>query len=201
MGTVEEIGLRSTRVRTRDRSVITIPNSEFSNLRLENFARRDRFWLTTTIGVRYETTPDQLRYLLTELRRILIAHPRVDDEPLRVRFGGFGAYSLDIEVFAYVDTTDRDEFLAIREEIFLLFMDAVTGAGTGFAFPSSTTYLGRDQGLDEERSRRAEERIDEWRQKGQLPFPNFAEGFRDEVRNTLDWPPVGSIDASREPDR
>ena len=56
--------------------------------------------------VRYETTPDQLRYLLAGLRRILIAHPRVDDGPLRVRFAAFGAYSLDIKVFSYIDTTD-----------------------------------------------------------------------------------------------
>jgi MscS family membrane protein len=192
VGTVEEIGLRSTRVRTLDRTVVTIPNAEFSNLRLENFARRDRMRLWTMIGVRYETTPDQLRFLLARLREILLAHPRVTDDPARVRLVGFGAYSLDMEVFAYVDTADWSEFLGIREDLYLRFMDAIKEAGTGFAFPSSTTYVGRDAGLNEEEARHAEERVAAWREKGELPFPNFPDEARRGVWNTLDWPPTGS---------
>jgi len=196
VGIVEEIGLRSTRVRTLDRTVVSIPNADFSNLHLENFATRDRLRLITTIGVRYETTPDQLRFLLADLRRILIAHPRVAEDPARVRFVGFGAYSLDIEIFAYVDTPDWSEFLGIREEVYLLFMDAVKEAGTGFAFPSTTTYLGRDLGLSEEDQRRAEERVAEWRKRGELPFPNYPESFWREMENSLPWPPAGSAEAS-----
>jgi MscS family membrane protein len=195
VGTVEEIGLRSTRVRTLDRTVVAIPNGEFSNLRLENFARRDRMRLYTMIGVRYETTPEQLRYLLARLRQILLAHPRVTDDPARVRFVGFGAYSLDLEVFAYVDTDEWSEFLGIREDLYLRFIDAVNESGTGFAFPSTTTYVGRDTGLDEEEVRRAEARVAEWREKGELPFPGFSESFRQEEENTLPWPPPGSPDA------
>jgi MscS family membrane protein len=201
VGTVEEIGLRSTRVRTLDRTVVTIPNAEFSNLRLENFARRDRMRLWTMIGVRYETTPEQLRFLLARLREILLAHPRVTEDPARVRFVGFGAYSIDLEVFAYVDTEDWSEFLSIREDIYLRFMDAVKQSGTSFAFPSSTMYLGRDDGLDQEETSQAEARVAQWRQKGELPFPHFPPGVRDQVENTLEWPPPGSPDgppASRE---
>lgn len=192
VGTIEEIGLRSTRVRTLDRTVITIPNAEFSNLALENFTKRDRMRLWTMIGVRYETTPEQLRFLLARLREILLAHPRVTEEPARVRFVGFGAYSLDLEVFAYVNTADWSEFLEIREDIYLHFMDAVKQAGSGFAFPSSTTYLGRDEGLDEEEKSRAEAQVAAWREKGTLPFPHFPSGVRDQVENTLAWPPPGS---------
>ena len=192
MGTVEEIGLRSTRVRTLDRTVVTIPNAEFSNLRLENFARRDQMRLWTMIGVRYETTPDQLRYLLARLREILLGHPRVTDDPCRVRMVGFGAYSLDLEVFAYIDTAHWNEFLAIREDVFLRFIDAVKEAGTGFAFPSSTTYLGRDEGLSAEDARQAKDRVAAWREKGELPFPDFPDRVRSELWNRLDWPPTGS---------
>lgn len=192
VGTVEEIGLRSTRVRTLDRTVVTIPNAEFSNLRLENFARRDRMRLWTMIGVRYETTPDQLRYVLARLREILLAHPRVTDDPARVRFVGFGAYSLDLEIFAYVDTSDWSEFLGIREDVYLRFMAAIQEAGTSFAFPSTTTYLGRDGGLSEEEIRQAEARVAEWRERGELPFPNVPKQQRDELWNSLDWPPTGS---------
>jgi MscS family membrane protein len=194
VGTVEEIGLRSTRVRTLDRTVITIPNAQFSNMALENFAKRDRMRLWTMIGVRYETTPDQLRFLLARLREILLAHPRVTDDPARVRFFGFGAYSLDMEVFAYVNTQDWNEFLQIREDIYLRFMDAVKEAGTGFAFPSSTMYLGRDTGLNKEEVGQAEARVAEWRDKGIMPFPHFPQSVHDEIENTLDWPPPGSPD-------
>ena len=196
VGTIEEIGLRSTRVRTLDRTVVTIPNAEFSNLRLENFARRDRMRLLTTLGARYETTPDQLRFLLVRLREILLAHPRVTDTPARVRFTGFGAYSLDIEIFAYVDTADWNEFLAIREDLYLRFMDAVREAGTGFAFPSTTTYIGRDEGLGAEAARRAEATVAAWREKGELPFPELPDKLRNELWNSLDWPPMGSPGAA-----
>jgi MscS family membrane protein len=196
VGTVEEIGLRSTRVRTLDRTVVSIPNGEFSNLALENFAVRDRMRLWTLIGVRYETTPDQLRYLLARLREILLAHPRITEDPARVRFVAFGAYSLDLEVFAYANTNDWNEFLQIREDIYLRFMDAVAEAGTGFAFPSSTTYVGRDDGLDEKASREAEARVAGWRDEGELPFPHFPDRFRRDVENSLEWPPLGSPGAA-----
>jgi MscS family membrane protein len=144
LGTVEEIGLRSTRVRTLDRTVVSIPNAEFSSLQLENFARRDRIWLHATLGLRYETTPDQLRRVLHEIRRLLRDDPRVDPDPARVRFVGFGAYSLDCELFAYVLTADHGEFLAIREGLLLKIMDIVAACGTSLAFPSQTLYVGRD---------------------------------------------------------
>ncbi len=192
VGTVEEIGLRSTRIRTLDRTVVSIPNREFSDLRLENFARRDQMRLFTTIGVRYETTPEQLRFLLTGLREILLEHPRVTEDPARVRFVGFGAYSLDIEIFAYVDTADWGEFLGIREDLYLRIMDAVAAAGTGFAFPSSTMYLGRDEGLPDDDARRAEEQVRDWRERGELPFPGIPEERRSEIWNRGDWPPEGS---------
>jgi MscS family membrane protein len=197
VGTVEEIGLRSTRVRTLDRTVVTIPNGEFSNLRLENFARRDQMRLWAMIALRYETTPEQLRYVLAQLRQVLLAHPRITDDPARVRFVGFGAYSLDLEVFAYADTSDWNEFLQIREDVYLRFMEVVKEAGTGFAFPSNTTYVGRDEGLNPDRVRQAEVRVAAWRDQGALPFPHFPEDFRQEVENTLDWPPDGSPNARR----
>ena len=71
-------------------------------------------------------------------------------------------------------------------------MDAVKEAGSGFAFPSSTTYLGRDDGLDPEDKSRAEARVAEWREKGVLPFPHFPTEVRDQIENTLAWPPPGS---------
>ena len=141
IGTVEQIGLRSTRVRSLERTVVTIPNAEFSQMQLDNFAPRDQRLFKTVLGLRYETTPEQLRHVLEELRRLLANHPRVMEEPARVRFVGYGAYSLDIEIFAYLICSDQDTFLAIQEEILLRIADIVKACGADFAFPSQTTYL------------------------------------------------------------
>lgn len=141
IGTVEQIGLRSTRVRSLERTVVTIPNAEFSQMQLDNFAQRDQRLLRTVLGLRYETTPDQLRHVLEELRKLLANHPRVLEEPARVRFVGYGAYSLDIEIFAYLLCRDQDTFLDIQEDILLRIADIVKACGADFAFPSQTTYL------------------------------------------------------------
>jgi MscS family membrane protein len=200
VGTIEAIGLRSTRIRTLDRTVVTIPNGDFAQMKLETFAARDRIRLIHRIGLRYETTPDQLRYVLVELRRLLYSHPRVVEEPSRVRFVGFGASSLDVEVFAYVDTTDFNEFLAVQEDVMLRVMDVVAESGTGFAFPSQTLYLGRDGGLDEERSRAAEAQVAAWRESGTLQLPHFSRQEIDILDGRLEYPPAGSaLRAPQEP--
>ena len=114
------------------------------------------------------------------------------DDPARVRFVGFGASSLDLEVFAYVDTADREEFLAIREDLYLRLMDAVRDAGSGFAFPSTTMYLSRDDGIDAGEAQRAEAQVEAWREQGTLPFPDFPAERREELLDSLAWPPPGS---------
>ncbi|HEY7249829.1 MAG TPA: mechanosensitive ion channel domain-containing protein [Methylomirabilota bacterium] len=192
VGIVEEVGLRSTRIRTLDRTVVSVPNGHFASLELENFTVRDRIWLHTTIGVRYETTPDQLRHVLVEIRRMLYAHPRVDPRPARIRFVNFGAYSLDLEIFAYVLTADYDEFLAIQEDIYLRIMDIVEQSGTGFAFPSQTTYLARDHGLDGAKREAAEAQVAAWRRAGALHLPEFPPEAVSALKGTLDYPPQGS---------
>jgi len=192
VGTIEDVGLRSTRIRTLDRTLVTVPNAQFSQIEIENFASRDRIRLHFVLGLRYETTPDQLRHVLTELRKLLIAHPKIHPDPARVRFTSFGAYALDVEVFAYVTTTDWNEFLAVREDVYLRMMDIVEDSGTGFAFPSQTLYLRRDGGLDDQRSRGAERTVREWREAGTLPFPDFPPRAKAEMLHSLDYPPRGS---------
>jgi MscS family membrane protein len=198
VGTVEEIGLRSTRIRTLDRTVVAVPNAEFVTLHLENFTRRDRIWLKTTIGLRYETTPDQLRHVLVEVRAMLYAHPRIDPAPARIRFVGFGAHSLDLEIFAYVQTTSYDEFLAVQEDIYLRIIDIVAASGTGFAFPSQTLYLASDAGLDGARGHEAEARVRAWRERGELCLPEFPRERVDALRASLDYPPNGAAVPRRE---
>ncbi|NJN47428.1 MAG: mechanosensitive ion channel family protein, partial [Candidatus Competibacteraceae bacterium] len=174
LGTIEAIGIRSTRIRGLDRTLTTIPNAALSKMPVVNLAQRDRMWIRTVIGVRYETSPEQLRYLLGKIREMLLGHPRIEPDTLRARFIGFGASSLDIEVYAYVLTREWVEFLAIREDVFLRIMDIVERSGTSFAFPSQTLYFGRDAGLDADKTELAETQVNQWREEGRLPFPNFS---------------------------
>jgi MscS family membrane protein len=197
-GTVESIGIRSTRIRGLDRTVTTIPNAMLSKMAVVNLSRRDRMLIQSVIGVRYETSPDQLRFLLVKIREMLLGHPRVHPDRLRVRFINFGASSLDIEVFAYVTTMDRVEFFGIREDIFLRVMDIVEQSGTGFAFPSQTLYFNRDNGLDANRTQVAEAQVRQWREEGCLPFPNFSPEQMQKMRGTVAYPPPGSPDASND---
>ncbi len=163
-GTVEAIGLRSTRIRGEDRTLITIPNAALSKMSIENFAERDRLLLQSVIGIRYETCSEQLRYLLVMIRELLLGDPRVHSGTSRVRFVGFGASSLDIEVFAYVMTRNKAEFLAVREDLWLRVMDLVEQSGTGLAFPSQTLYLAKDQGLDTGKTEAAKAQARQWRE-------------------------------------
>jgi len=196
VGTIEDIGLRSTRIRTLDRTVITVPNGEFSSLHLENFGARDQMRLYAVLGLRYETSADQMRHVLIGLKRLLVSHPRVTADPARVRFVGFGAHSLDVEIYAHVDTQDYAEFLAIREDVLLRMIDVVEASGTGFAFPSQTLYLGRDSGLDAERRRAAEQDVHELRERGELPLPDVPEVLASKLRGSLAYPPSGSATAN-----
>ncbi len=199
IGTVEAVGLRSTRIRGIDRTLTTIPNAMLAKMPIVNFAVRDRMLLKAVIALRYETKPEQLRYVLAKLRELLLAHPKVTREPARVRLIGFGECSLNLEVFAYVDTLDWNDFLAIQEDIHLRMMDVVATSGTGFAFPSQTLYFARDAGLDPDKSAAALAQVQQWRAEHELPFPDFDLKFRQTHRDTLDYPPAGSATAGPKP--
>lgn len=192
MGTIEQIGMRSTRIRTLDRTVVTIPNGDFSAQKIENYALRDMFRFHHVLGLRYETSPDQIRYLLVELRKILYAHPRVDRDPARVRFIGFGASSLNIEIFAYIHANDYSEFLEVQEDLNLRIADIVNESGSGFAFPSQTIYMAQDHGLDKAKVKAAEKQVKDWIANNDLQIPRFDFETMKELEDTLPYPPDGS---------
>ena len=116
-------------------------NADFSSQIIENFAKRDMFLFQTTIGLRYETSTNQMRYILIELRNLLYAHPKVDRNPARARFIGYGSDALNVELYAYILAADWNEFLAVQEDINLRIAEVVESSGSGFAFPSQTVYL------------------------------------------------------------
>jgi len=194
-GTVEAIGVRSTKIRALDRTLITIPNAALVDMQLINWAKCDRMLINEIIGLRYETVNDQLRHVLVKLREMLHAHPKIHSDTVRVRLTGFGQSSLDIDVRIYALTRDWNEFFAIREDVLLRMSEIVKASGSSFAFPSQTLYMGRDGGLDSERGKAAAKEVESWRRTGKLPFPRLAADRMEQLEGTLDYPPLGSVEA------
>jgi MscS family membrane protein len=139
VGTVEDIGLRSTRVRTLDRTLVSIPNAEFSSIVLENFSQRDKVLFHTTLNLRRDTRPDQVRKVLDAIRQILTEDHIVEVGPIPVRFIGAGQYSMDVEIFAYIKTANYDEFLKIQQDLLLRILDEISAAGTALALPTQAS--------------------------------------------------------------
>jgi MscS family membrane protein len=141
VGTVEDIGLRSTRFRTLDRTLISIPNGKVADMRLESYSARDRMRLATTIGVEYGTTHTQMQQVLTGFERVLREHPKIWPDSMVVKFKEFGASSLDIEIMAWFQVPTWADFQQCRQEVLLGFMQVVEDAGTAFAFPTRTVHV------------------------------------------------------------
>ena len=141
VGTVTDIGLRSTRIRTADRTVVNVPNGQIANATLENLSLRDQFWFHHVLRLTYETTVRQLRSILAGLTNLLEQRPSVQESSVQVRFLGFGASSLDVEISAYLSARDWSDFLSLQEELLLEVMDLVQAAGAHIALPSQTMYV------------------------------------------------------------
>jgi MscS family membrane protein len=141
VGTVESLGLRSTKIRTLDRTLVSFPNGKLAEMRLETFAARDRLRLACTVGLVYETTESQMRAVLAGLEQVLSGHPKIWPDAVTVRFKELAASSLDVEIMAWFTTSDWAEFQAIRQDVLLSFMKVVESAGTSFAFPTRTVHL------------------------------------------------------------
>jgi len=187
-GTVEDISLRSTRIRTDARTEVSIPNGALATMNIENFTRRDKILFNPALGIRCESTADQLRYLLAEVRRMLYEHPKVESESASIRFANFDNSALRLEISSYVLTRDAVEFAAIREDLLLRIMDIVEKSGSGFAFPSQTVYFSRDSGLDKEKASAAEQQVQQWRDQHKLPFPDFAPDDKSAFRDSIVYP-------------
>jgi MscS family membrane protein len=141
LGTVDDIGLRSTRIRTLDRTVVTVPNGQIANLSLENFSARDKCWFHPLLSLRCGTTASQIQAVLDGVRSLLGESRDVEPDSVRVRFLGFGRSSLDVDVFAYVLANDWNKFLEIQETLLLRIMRCIESAGTQIALPSQTVFM------------------------------------------------------------
>ncbi len=140
-GTVEDIGLRSTKIRTADRTILTIPNAQFSTMTLENFSRRDRMWFHPTLKLRRGTSPDEIKKAMSVVEDILKAHPGVDATDVPVRFTKIALESFDLEIFSYVLTTDYNEFLRVQTELLLQIVKGLAEIHVVMAVPMTESIV------------------------------------------------------------
>jgi MscS family membrane protein len=198
VGTIEDIGLRSTRVRTVERVELSIPNGSLATMNIENLSQRDKFLFNNTIGLRGDSTRDQLLFCLAEIRKVLYAHPKIEAESARIRLVGFGESSFDMEIFCYIKTTDSAEFIAIREDVLLRIMGTVEASGTSFANPSRTVYFTRDPGMNQKNTEEASRTVEGWKDDKAYPFPDFLPAEISKLRGTITYPPADSVLATKD---
>jgi MscS family membrane protein len=135
-GTVETIGLRSTRLRTVERTLVIFPNGKLADMRIESLGPRDRIRFSTKLALRRDTELSKIESLVTVLREKLRAHPSVHADDVAVFLAGLGEWSFDVDVAAPIDTTDAIEFAKIKEQLLLTCVRAVEEQGAVLAVPS-----------------------------------------------------------------
>jgi len=187
-GVVEDIGLRSTRIRTEERTLLAIPNGTVATINLENLSRRDKILFKTTLGLRPESKADHVRFVIAEIRRLLYSHPKVETKTVRVRLTDIAGTALSVEVVTYILTRDFNEFAAVREDVLLRMMDIMEDSGGGLALPSQTLYLSRDAGVEKEKADTAVKKIAQLRDGKQLPFPDFHEEDISSFKGSIEYP-------------
>ena len=137
VGTVEDIGIRSSRIRTGERTVVTVPNGDLSARQIENFAERDRFLFNPVIAIAYGTTSAKLREAIRIVQQVLAGHEKIA-EGARARLGNITDRAFNIEVYSYIDVPEFDVQVVIREELLLAIYEQLEAAGIGLAFPTQT---------------------------------------------------------------
>jgi MscS family membrane protein len=140
-GTVEDIGLRTTRIRTLTNTLVSVPNSRIAYMEIENFTEREKIRFWPTLRLRYDTTPEQLRTVMNDLREMLENNDQVYDDPLRVRLTDFDEDAILIKLHCFLKTTDFTESLEIGEGLNFSIMDILQSAGVRFALPGKSIYM------------------------------------------------------------
>lgn len=191
-GTVEEIGLRSTRIRKLNRSIVHVPNSIFASKELENYAEIDRRLYKKELRVRLDTSVEQLRLLLIALRELIISHPKTLDIAARARFEEIERDAFLIVVNAYINTKSLPEFKAIAEDLNFHILDILHKLNIRLATPEHRIVVTRSDRISEDVQKEAEAKIKELIEQEKLPFPNFSDDEKAAIKDTLVYPPLGS---------
>ena len=158
-GTVEDIGLRSTRVRTEERTLLAIPNGTVATINVENLSRREKMLFKTTLGFHLDTSSDHLRMVLSEIRRVLSGNPKVETASVRVRLIELAAAAINVELVCYILTQDFNVFAEVREDLLLQIMKFVEDTGASLASPSQKLVFSGDSATDKSSAREAAQKF------------------------------------------
>lgn len=165
-GTVEDIGLRSTKMRTEDRTIVSIPNGTVATATLENYRYRDKILCKQTLRLRYDLSPDHLRYVLEQLRDVLAQDAKVEKSTARVRVMRFGENAIEVELYAYILERDYNAFLAAQEDLLLQVMETLERTGGAVALPSQTTMVTQEAWVDPKKAAAARKAMEKSRDSG-----------------------------------
>ena len=147
LGTVEDIGLRSLKLRTLDQNLLVVPNGLLAQMQFENMKARPKLLIDQTFSLRIETQAEQLRMVLDRVQSMLNEHPAIESGTSRIRLNDFAGAAFELELFAYVKTGDWMQFTAIRQDVILKVAEIVEAAGTRFAGPTQLIYLAGDEAI------------------------------------------------------
>ena len=139
-GLVEKVGFRSTRIKTFDKSVVTVPNKKMIDAELDNLGLRPVRRVKFHIGLTYDTSTEQIKKIVSDIQEMINSHEKTNEEG-KVRFQEFGASSLDIMVLYYVNSPKWEDLIDVKEDINYKIMDIVKKHNSDFAFPSTSVYL------------------------------------------------------------
>jgi MscS family membrane protein len=187
VGTVEEIGLRSTIIRTPDRTRVFIPNSVFSSVEVENYSSRDRIRYFRQLQLQM-TTADQLRVILAELRKMFYSHPKVLQDSVSVRLEKVEQALALVRLEAGASTRDFQEYLTVAEDINLRIIELVHNVGAAFSGPGQVLQLRKFKQASDEETARVEAVLREWREQDRQPFPDYSAEEIKQFRGTIDFP-------------
>jgi MscS family membrane protein len=172
VGTVEDIGLRSLKLRTIDQNLLVVPSGLLAQMQFSNMQARPKLLLNQNFSLRIETPIEQLRFVLDRIQRMLDAHPGIEEGTSRVRVDSFAGAAYDVELFAYGKTGNWLEFTAIRQDVILKIAEIVQEARARFAAPTRLTYLSSELGVDTYKAKGVVGSAPELRVRDSLRFPS-----------------------------
>jgi len=179
MGIVEDIGLRSLKMRTLDQTLTVVPNGSLAQMQFQNLARRTKMFINQTFFLRIETSAEQLRSVLDRVQHMLEQHPAIEPKSCRLRVAGFAGASFQMELFAYAKTGDGAEFTVIRQDVLLKIAEIVEASGTRLAAPTQLAYLSPDKGIEGEKLSDFARSSPQLGAKDVFPFPKKTQSGTD----------------------
>jgi MscS family membrane protein len=171
VGTVEDVGLRSLKLRTLDQALLIVPNGSLAQMQFGNLTRRSKLLINQTFALRIETEVEQLRFVLDRVQTMLDQHPAIEAGTSRVRVTNFVGAAFELELVAYGKTGDWAQFTAVRQDVILKIAEIVEASGSRFAAPTQLAYLSRDRGIDADKTNSIVRHVSELRASDKFEFP------------------------------